>query len=357
MLQFNSKAKLKAIATVIIFALLPAPHAIAQSMTDTYTWEEIVRLVEKGDEIAIDLKSLKDPDNISTIKWTQSFKDRTADYIQAVAANSSAGIRNVFGIFVKADQLDRLMAKCTSVSDTLCRVNVDSSFLYIEDYAKSFRFLVFQDKDSKPYMRRFVNKNTSRVFHNDARRFAQQLGREELNSSILLTTSELKPGIFGDKYPRHFDVTISNSYSPSMLETFERGVQTGMIEEKSWWCHERAIKIPGDTATVEEFKSLCRKWERSAWLKLASPHRASTRPEDLGKTNLDWAKCVRNARAIHQGNAQAAKTARLYAETECEQKRKLDLLALGADPILNYSYGPGAAVDSFFASGKWRLDR
>lgn len=351
------KSKICAPATALFWALSFGSQALSQTMNETYTWEEIVRLVEKGDEIIVDLKPLKNSDNLFTVNWSQSLKKRAAEYFLTVAVNNPQGIGNVLGIFVQRDYVEKFLAQCSETSAQQCVMKVNESFRYIENYTKAFRFLVYQDPKSKPYMRRFMDKNTITLFQEKAQRFIAKLGRNDLNYSLALTNSEIKPGIFGNSNLGYYGgASFHGPYSPVSLESYELGIRTSLIEEKGAWCHEQAAKLSQGGA-IQAYKELCRSWERGAWLKMASPHRASTRPEDLGKSDLDWIACVKKAQAVHQENTQEGKSARMNAETVCEEDRKLNLLAMGADPSLHYSYGPGAPVDDFFASGKWRLDR
>jgi hypothetical protein len=361
------KSKIHAFAIALIVVLSVGSQAfgahdkkyteLRKNLQPFFTWEGILRLVLKGDKIIVDLKSLKDKNNVSTVKWSQSLKKREADYVQTVAAIESDDVPVVFSIFVQLDQLDKFLKNCSATDEDLCRMKVNSDFQYGEDDGGSYRFLVFHDPKSKPYMGRFMNSNSMDIFQDNANRLVQQLGKTQLHASVSFTVSNYKrnEGYLGPELSPIYskETTRQDTY---FFDQLRPELKTTFIEEKSEWCFDQSKNIY-DASVVQEIYGQCKRWERRAWQKMASPYRASTRPEDLGKSNQEWIRCVNTAKALNNGNSTDQYFARQHDEEVCEQKRKLDLLSLGADPTLNYAYGKGAAADSNFTNGNWRLDR
>ncbi|KAL8791671.1 MAG: hypothetical protein Q9195_005754 [Heterodermia aff. obscurata] len=113
-----------------------------------------------------------------TIKWSQSLRNRTEEYWVGKYTNKSANSSEENLIFVQASKLDELKNK--KIDGDNVTLKVDDSFQYGQKKDGSKRFLVYHDKDNKPYQHRFV-ENTITELGGKAADFVSQLGYADVN--------------------------------------------------------------------------------------------------------------------------------------------------------------------------------
>ncbi|KAJ3545018.1 hypothetical protein NM208_g2717 [Fusarium decemcellulare] len=110
-------------------------------------------LVTKGNTIRVPAQSLGG-DNAKkvTVSWKQNFWSRTEDYwictYTIIGGGTGEGV-----IFVQANKADEFKAKSSGDDIT---VIVDDKFQYGQNKELTKRFLVYHDKEHKPYQHRFV---------------------------------------------------------------------------------------------------------------------------------------------------------------------------------------------------------
>ncbi|KAJ0122135.1 hypothetical protein J7T55_002647 [Diaporthe amygdali] len=109
--------------------------------------------VEKGDKVFIPADTLSEAGGRKVaVKWSQSFKDRSEDYYVSKYTNKSGNGEDL--VFVQASKLNELAAK--SQGDEKYTLVIDDAWQYGQQKDGSKRFLVYHDKNNKPYQHRFV---------------------------------------------------------------------------------------------------------------------------------------------------------------------------------------------------------
>ncbi|KAF7535381.1 hypothetical protein G7054_g5440 [Neopestalotiopsis clavispora] len=108
--------------------------------------------VEKGNKVFILAESLSEAGQKVTIKWSQSFKDRSEEYYVTKYTNKSGSGEDL--VFVQASKVNELAAK--SQGDEKFTFVIDDSWQYGQQKDGSKRFLVYHDKNNKQYQHRFV---------------------------------------------------------------------------------------------------------------------------------------------------------------------------------------------------------
>ncbi len=362
----NFQAGVMAIAMVA----LSINQTAAQSSNRSANWEGIVQLVKAGDEIALDPSTLQLANNILTVKWSQNLSGRKADYHHIVATFSSNSAQDVMSVFVQRDHVDDFLSKCGVGSDNYCTMRVDRDFQYGESASRSFRFLVFHDKKSKPDMRRFIGQKSAGRFAKSGRQLVNELDRKDLIPAVSFTSTRYRQKsskvIFGNNGGlRDFDA--STNQPKWSLERFSKDRQIALVDQKGRYCLKTTVKIFGTGGKYsdgsrapnrgKEFQNRCLRWERQAWTKLASSPKREVKPAELGRTEFAMRQCVEKADRDHGHRSNDQKRLRAKAAYRCEITRKRALLLYGADPTIGYNYGRGAKIDAFFAGGSWRLKR
>lgn len=113
-------------------------------------------IVEKGDWIKFNPESKQ----TETIQWQQNFSSRQEEYIvlpYSVKDKEASG-----SLFIQLGLADLFFGKCSEdeSSNPLVKggykIQVDDAFQYGQNNEKTLRFLVFHNKDNKPYQHRFI---------------------------------------------------------------------------------------------------------------------------------------------------------------------------------------------------------
>ena len=113
-------------------------------------------IVEKGDWIKFNPESKQ----TETIQWQQNFSNRQEEYIvlpYSVKDKEASG-----SLFIQLGLADLFFGKCSEdeSSNPLVKggykIQVDDAFQYGQNNEKTLRFLVFHNKDNKPYQHRFI---------------------------------------------------------------------------------------------------------------------------------------------------------------------------------------------------------
>ncbi|ERF69343.1 hypothetical protein EPUS_08816 [Endocarpon pusillum Z07020] len=110
--------------------------------------------VEKNDSITVPLDKLKN-DAIVPLKWQQIFQDRNSDYYLVNYENKSKVTEeeHVGMLFIEKSKVEEFKGV---VKDG--QITVSEKFQYGQpNKAGNKRFLVYHNKDNKPYQHRFVD--------------------------------------------------------------------------------------------------------------------------------------------------------------------------------------------------------
>ncbi|EEU36793.1 uncharacterized protein NECHADRAFT_80984 [Fusarium vanettenii 77-13-4] len=157
-------------------------------------------LVTKGDTIHFTDSVLwiqngsLDPTRL-TIKWRQMVKDRTETYIRCRFTVSSSEKKGG-ELFIQANKLQTLVDK-QGQDGPKYTVKIDDDFQYGQNEERTERFLVFHDKNNRPYQHRFVVQLVM-LLGNQAIGWARSMGFDSIES-----LRDKAASIFGD-YLRDF---------------------------------------------------------------------------------------------------------------------------------------------------------
>ncbi|KAG8940791.1 hypothetical protein FRC04_005019 [Tulasnella sp. 424] len=115
--------------------------------------------VNKGDVLIIPApnNNHKNDDNKMTIRWQQSLRSRVGDYYVLVAKNKSQGNAEV-PFFIQSEWYNE---QGFNTASSMRRVDDDNYELTMDDrhqYGMEGQFIVWHDKDRKPYAERFLEK-------------------------------------------------------------------------------------------------------------------------------------------------------------------------------------------------------
>ncbi|RYO58844.1 hypothetical protein AA0116_g7223 [Alternaria tenuissima] len=124
-------------------------------------------VVEKGNTIRIPAESLGGE---KSEKITTSLLDCCLHANELLLGNSE-GV-----IYIQTDKLDEFKSKKTGGDDF--SVTVDQSFQYGQDNAKTKRFLVFHNKDNKPFQHRFVESTWAKMGGKTLELIKRELGQD-----------------------------------------------------------------------------------------------------------------------------------------------------------------------------------
>ncbi|KAK7428262.1 hypothetical protein QQZ08_005159 [Neonectria magnoliae] len=109
-------------------------------------------LVNRGDAIYVDAQSFDN--EVVKVTWSQGGNNISENYIpmkyRVTSGGSSEG-----PIFIQANKLSDFRRKQNG--GPYVTVIVDSEFQYGQDKDRTRRFLVFHDKDHRPYQHRFAH--------------------------------------------------------------------------------------------------------------------------------------------------------------------------------------------------------
>ncbi|KAL6712884.1 hypothetical protein ACLMJK_009596 [Lecanora helva] len=113
-----------------------------------------------------------------TVRWSQMFKDRSEEYWVCKYTNKSANSSEENLIFVQISKLEELKNK--KFDGDKLTFKVDDSFQYGQKKDGTKRFLVYHDKNNKPYQHRFV-ENTISSLGGKAVDYVSNLGYADVN--------------------------------------------------------------------------------------------------------------------------------------------------------------------------------
>ncbi|PLX43551.1 MAG: hypothetical protein C0605_03920 [Hyphomicrobiales bacterium] len=320
------------------------------------TWTGIVRLVRAGDQIVFDPQSLKQPENTISVAWRQRLRSRKANYAHTAAAIKTAGVNEVLSIFVEKARLNDFLAKCATGQNGLCTLKAGPEFQYGRSLTGAFRLLVYHDKTSRPFSRRFMGDKTLTSFRRTARGLASKLNTSALAVPIAFTAANYVKNyalvMFGNSGSMGNSLRSLRSGAAASQASFDRlphREKIALVSSRSHGCNQQVVNLfrQGNAAAKTHYLRKCRQWTRAQWGKLAGNPGRQVGPGDFGNIERKWRHCMANAKAL-QGH-------RRQGEMNCDMEHKLALLAIGADPSVHYDYGSGAVFRQFVASGKWRL--
>lgn len=120
-------------------------------------------LVESKSKITYTKADLTNANNVQSISWSQSLRNKTEDFIQLTATLDDNTTAVVF--FVQKSMTDQLLKESTVVKEGEDKYTVTvqaPNFRYGQDSATktTFRFLVYLDPSYNIYQHRFVNQTT-----------------------------------------------------------------------------------------------------------------------------------------------------------------------------------------------------
>ncbi|KAG9187008.1 hypothetical protein G6011_10116 [Alternaria panax] len=111
-------------------------------------------LVSEGNTIYVPAECLVgDERKKVTVSWSQMMRTRTQEYWVCNYQVKSGG--NLDGvIYIQTDKVDEFKSKKTGGDEFT--LTVDNTFQYGQNKEQTKRFLVFHNKDNKPFQHRFV---------------------------------------------------------------------------------------------------------------------------------------------------------------------------------------------------------
>ena len=356
---------LMASAYVVVTAVLLAVNAQAQSMQANVMlpiWDGLVKVVVKGDQVVVDTAALQSADSEVTVKWRQSFKNRKAVYLQTVGAIRTGDRSEIVNIFVQKDRADAFLKNCSKPSGSHCTIEVGKAFQYGESLTAAYRFLVYHDKASRPFMRRFISPATTARFKQQAHKLAQDLGGSSLATSIAFAfanyTVNYAGAFFGNdggtgNSLRNFRSERSGTMNwLAEIEYHPMQEKVARIYNWSEACNHEAKRLFSrtDPNLVKHFQRKCWHHGMDAWRTIANRVKRGVDPSYFGTLERNWKSCIKGA-PRKKGRA------RDQVLSACEVLRKVKLLEIGADPTVHYDYSRSAAFSQYVASGKWRLHK
>ncbi|KIP02364.1 hypothetical protein PHLGIDRAFT_37922 [Phlebiopsis gigantea 11061_1 CR5-6] len=137
--------------------------------------------VQKGDVLLI--PTSVDAAQRVTVKWQQTFSDKTATYYTIVAKNKTQGNAEVV-FFVATEWYEGTGGPAQHLShvapknaDGLYELTVDDKCQYGQKNKEGeMRFVVYHDKGRKPYQHRFIETSFGSLAGNVAAKIAGALG-------------------------------------------------------------------------------------------------------------------------------------------------------------------------------------
>lgn len=163
--------------------------------------ETATKIVEKGDWIKFNPEK---KENV-TIQWQQNLSSRQEEYI--VLPYSVNGKQASGSLFIQLGLADSFFEKCSQdeSSNPLVKggykIQVDDAFQYGQNNEKTLRFLVFHNKDNKPYQHRFIETT---AFSNIGNKIVEVgAGAAAEWGQLLKKGADLAKGFIGD-YLRDF---------------------------------------------------------------------------------------------------------------------------------------------------------